>query len=121
MTSPTSMPLHLLAMQKAATEPDHAGDAPLRSAIVNVASYYLRLATTKTPAQMEAIIWGKDSVNGADHGPSCAAFASLTLELSAQAVGQQSWVTGGSTYPWPLYEWADVRVDPNPDSLAITS
>jgi flagellum-specific peptidoglycan hydrolase FlgJ len=60
-------------------------------------------------------------VDGADHGESCAAFASLTLELAAQAVGQQSWVSGGATYPWPLHEWADARVNPNPDSLGITS
>jgi flagellum-specific peptidoglycan hydrolase FlgJ len=123
MTSPTSMPLHLLALEKAAKPADasNAGDAQLRSAIVNVANYYLRLAQTRTPVQMEALIWGKDSLDGADHGPTCAAFASLTLELAAQAVGQQSWVTGGTTYPWPLHEWADVRVDPNPDSLGITS
>jgi flagellum-specific peptidoglycan hydrolase FlgJ len=123
ITSPTSMPLHLLALEKAATPADagHAGDARLRAAIVNVASYYLRLAQTRTPAQMEALIWGKDSLDGADHGPTCAAFASLTLELAAQAVGHQSWVSGGTTYPWPLHEWADVRVDPNPDSLGITS
>ena len=65
---------------------------------------------------MEALIWDNTSSNGADHGPSCAAFASLTLELAAQAVGQQSWVSGGSTYPWPMPEWADVRVDTNPAS-----
>src|SRR5689334_10857425 len=70
---------------------------------------------------MEALIWDKVSSDGADHGPSCAAFASLTLELAAQAVGQQSWVTGGDTYPWPMPEWADVRVDTNPDSPGITS
>ena len=120
MTSPSSVPLHLLALEKAA-KPAGAGDDKLRSAIVNVAGYYLRLAQTRTPAQMEALIWDKDSLDGADHGPSCAAFASLTLELAAQAVGEQSWVTGGSSYPWPLREWADVRVDPNPSSLAITS
>ena len=34
---------------------------------------------------------------------------------------RQSWVTGGSTYPWPLHDWADVRVDANPASLGITS
>src|SRR5262249_58965784 len=56
-----------------------------------------------------------------DHGPSCAAFASLTLELGAQAVGQQSWVAGGSTYPWPVEDWVDSRVDPNPESPGITS
>jgi flagellum-specific peptidoglycan hydrolase FlgJ len=120
MTTPTSVPVHLLALEKAAA-PVHSPDAGLRSAIVNVAGYYLRLAQTRTPAEMEAIIWGKASVDGTDHGPSCAAFASLTLELAAQAVGEQSWVVGGSTYPWPLHEWADVRVNANPDSLGITS
>ena len=55
-------------------------------------------------------------MDGVDHGESCAAFASLTLELAAQVVGQQSWVTGGTSYPWPLHKWADVRVDPNPAS-----
>ena len=70
---------------------------------------------------MEAIIWGNDSVDGVDHGESCAAFASLTLELGAQATGQESWVTGGTSYPWPLHQWADVRVDPNPASPGIIS
>ncbi len=120
MTSPSSVPLHLLALEKAA-KPADTGDDRLRPAIVNVAGYYLQLAQTRSPAQMEALIWGKDSLDGADHGPSCAAFASLTLELAAQAVGQQSWVSGGGTYPWPLHEWADVRVNPNPDSLGVTS
>jgi len=133
MTSPTSVPLHLLALEQAArpgTFTDLAvgdsaarvtSDAQLRAAIVNVAGYYLRLAKTRTPAQMEALIWDNTSSDGADHGPSCAAFASLTLELAAQAVGQQSWATGGTTYPWPLPEWADVRVDANPASTAVTS
>ena len=133
MTSPTSVPLHLFALEKAAqpgTFTDLAvgdsaarvtSDAQLRAAIVNVAGYYLRLAATRTPAQMEALIWDKTSSDGTDHGPSCAAFASLTLELAAQAVGQQSWVTGGSTYPWPLPEWADARVDTNPVSPGVTS
>jgi flagellum-specific peptidoglycan hydrolase FlgJ len=96
-------------------------DSALRPAIVNVASYYLRMAANKTPAEMEAIIWQHDSLDGVDHGPSCAAFASLTLELGAQAVGQQSWVTGGGSYPWPLHEWADVRVDTNPASPSVVS
>ena len=135
MTSPTSVPLHLLALEQAgrpgtamnarAVGGDSAdaatGNALLRSAIVNVAKYYRQLAATRTPAQLEALIWDNTSLNGADHGPSCAAFASLTLELAAQAVGQQSWVSGGSSYPWPLPAWADVRVDPNPASPDITS
>ncbi len=70
---------------------------------------------------MEALIWQSDSTDGVDHGESCAAFASLTLETGARATGQQSWVTGGSSYPFPLQDWADVRVDPNPDSLNIVS
>src|ERR1700758_2187177 len=84
MTSPTSVPLHLLALEQAA-QPGTlgngagAGGSGGRAAIVNVAGYYLQLAKTKTPAQMEALIWGKTSTDGADHGPSCAAFASLTL------------------------------------------
>jgi flagellum-specific peptidoglycan hydrolase FlgJ len=120
-TTPASVPLHLLALEQAA-QPDTAGsDAQLRAAIVNVAGYYLKLAQTKTPAQVEALIWGKVSGEGTDHGPSCAAFASLTLELAAQATGLRSWVTGGTSYPWPLPAWADVRVDTNPDSPLITS
>jgi flagellum-specific peptidoglycan hydrolase FlgJ len=109
-----------MALQRS-VKPSASGDAALRSAIVNVANYYLRMAEGKTPAEMEAIIWQHDSVNGADHGESCAAFASLTLELAAQVVGQQSWVTGGTSYPWPLQKWADVRVDPNPSSPNIIS
>ena len=120
MTSPTRMPVHLLALKKPA-KPVSASDSALRSAIVNVANYYLRMAQTKSPAEMEAIIWGNDSIDGVDHGESCAAFASLTLALGAQATGQESWVTGGTTYPWPLHQWADVRVDPNPASPGIIS
>jgi flagellum-specific peptidoglycan hydrolase FlgJ len=124
-TTPASVPLHLLALDQAA-QPGTAGKAPasdaqLRAAIVNVAGYYLKLAQTKTPAQVEALIWGKVSGEGTDHGPSCAAFASLTLELAAQATGLRSWVTGGTSYPWPLPAWADVRVDTNPASPLITS
>ncbi len=134
MTSPTSVPVHLLALEQAG-HPRTTGeltagadsaasvsqDAQLRAAVVNVAKYYLQQARSRTPAQMEALIWDKASSDGADHGASCAAFASLTLELAAQAVGQQSWVSGGSSYPWPLHDWADVRVDTNPASPAITS
>jgi flagellum-specific peptidoglycan hydrolase FlgJ len=120
LMSPTSMPIRLMALERSA-KPAPSGDAALRSAIVNVANYYLRMAQGKTPAEMEAIIWQHDSIDGVDHGESCAAFASLTLELAAQVVGQQSWVTGGTSYPWPLHKWADVRVDPNPASPNIVS
>jgi lysozyme len=120
LMSPTSMPVRLMALERS-VKPAASGDAGLRSAIVNVANYYLRMAEGKTPAEMEAIIWQHDSVNGVDHGESCAAFASLTLELAAHVVGQQSWVTGGTSYPWPLQKWADVRVDPNPSSPNIIS
>ncbi|HEX3390920.1 MAG TPA: hypothetical protein VHT94_17925, partial [Streptosporangiaceae bacterium] len=123
ISSPTSMPLNLVALRQSAHSARTAPgtDAMLRTAIVNVAEYYLRMAQTKTPAEMEAIIWQHDSLDGADHGQSCAAFASLTLELAAQVVGQQSWVSGGGSYPWPLHSWADVRVEPNADSLGIIS
>ena len=120
LMSPTSMPVRLMALERS-VQPAAPGDAALRSAIVNIASYYLRMAQGKTPPEMEAIIWQHDSVDGVDHGESCAAFASLTLELAAQVVGQQSWVTGGTSYPWPLHKWADVRVDPNPSSPNIIS
>ena len=79
------------------------------------------MAKTRTPAEMEAIIWQHDSVDGAHHGQSCAAFASLTLELGAQVAGGQSWVSGGGSYPWPLHTWADVRVETNPASPGIMS
>ena len=120
LTSPTSVPVHLMALEQSA-KASQTSDGALRSAIVNVASYYLRMAKHKTPAEMEAIIWQHDSVDGADHGQSCAAFASLMLELAAQVVGQQSWVSGGSSYPWPLHDWADARVNPNPASMGIIS
>jgi hypothetical protein len=120
MTSPASIPAHLLALDKPDT-PAAPGDSALRSAIVGVARHYLQLARTRTPAEMESLIWRASSVDGADHGQSCAAFASLTLALGAKAVGQQSWVTGGGSYPWPLHQWADVRVQPNPASPDVVS
>nr|MDQ2876758.1 hypothetical protein [Actinomycetota bacterium] len=120
--APPITQIRLLALRQAAqVQPGDSKNGMLRSAVVNVAQYYLRLAASKTPAEMEALIWQRDSLDGVDHGQSCAAFASLTLELAAQVVGQRSWVTGGSSYPWPLQDWADVRVDPNPDSLQIIS
>jgi flagellum-specific peptidoglycan hydrolase FlgJ len=120
LTSPTSMPVHLMALEQSA-RPAAADDAALRSAIVNVANYYRRMAESRTPTEMEAIIWQHDSIDGASHGASCAAFASLTLELGAHVTGRQSWVTGGSSYPWPLHDWVDARVNPNSDSPGITS
>jgi flagellum-specific peptidoglycan hydrolase FlgJ len=123
MTSPTRMPVKLMAVDKPAkpAKPEQTGDSALRSAIVKVAKNYLRMAQSKSPGEMQALIWGVDSIDGADHGESCAAFASLTLALGAQATGQQSWVTGGTTYPWPLHQWADVRVDLNASSPQIVS
>ena len=123
LTSPASMPAHLMALATPASpaSPASPDDSALRSAIVSVAKYYLQMAQSKTPAEMEALIWQADSTDGADHGQSCAAFASLTLALGAQAVGQQSWATGGGSYPWPLHRWADVRVQPNPDSPDVVS
>jgi len=120
LTSPAGTQVRLMALHTP-SRPAPAGDAALRFAIVNVADYYLRLAQGKTPAEMEALIWQHDSIDGVDHGASCAAFASLTLELAAQVVGQQSWVTGGTSYPWPLHKWADARVGPNPASPGIVS
>src|SRR5450432_2325760 len=79
LKSPSSVPVHLLALKKPA-QPAATDDATLRSAIVNVANYYLRIAAGQSPAEMEALIWQRDSVDGVDHGESCAAFASLTLE-----------------------------------------
>ena len=132
MTSPTSVPVHLLALDEQAAPgqpaspaspaaPASSRDGALRPAIVSVARHYLRMAQGKTPAEMEALIWRASSIDGADHGQSCAAFASLTLALGARAAGQQSWVTGGASYPWPLHPWADVRVQPNPASPDVTS
>ena len=120
LTSPASLPVHLMALEQSA-RPAAADDGALRSAIVNVANYYRRMAESKTPAEMEAIIWQHDSIDGANHGASCAAFASMTLELGAHVTGQQSWVSGGSSYPWPLHDWVDARVNPNPASPGITS
>ena len=120
LTSPASLPVHLMALEQSA-RPAAADDGALRSAIVNVANYYRRMAEGKTPSEMEAIIWQHDSIDGANHGASCAAFASLTLELGAHVTGQQSWVSGGSSYPWPLHDWVDARVNPNPASPGITS
>jgi len=120
VTSPTSMPVHLMALDKPAP-PTSSSDSALRSAIVSVANYYLQMAQSKTPAEMEALIWQADSIDGVDHGQSCAAFASLTLALGAQAAGQQSWAIGGASYPWPLHQWADVRVQPNPASPDVVS
>jgi hypothetical protein len=109
--SPSNVPLHLLALEQAAhpgganaraVDADSpASDELLRTAIVNVAKYYLQLAKIRSPAQMEALIWDNTSLNEADHGESCAAFASLTLELAAQAVGQRSWVTGPTSASTP--------------------
>ncbi|HEX4063454.1 MAG TPA: glucosaminidase domain-containing protein [Streptosporangiaceae bacterium] len=120
LPKPTPAQVRLLALRQMA-KPAASTDVTFRSAIVNAAQYYLRLAQTRTPYEMEALIWEHDSIGGADHGESCAAFASLTLELASKVTGRESWVTGGTSYPWPLHAWADVRVDANPASPGITS
>src|SRR5262245_33578604 len=109
-----------MALEKSANSAP-SDDAALRSAIVNVARHFLHLAERKSPSEMEAIIWRHASVDGADHGPSCAAFASLTVELGSHVAGHESWVTGGTSYPWPLHAWADARVDRNPESPNVWS
>jgi hypothetical protein len=75
LTSPVSLPVHLLALEQSGqpSQTGHASDAMLRSTIVNVAQYYRRLAETKTPAEMESLIWQHASTDGVDHGQSCAA------------------------------------------------
>ena len=120
LTAPTRMPVKLLALTRPAAPAD-ASEGALRSAIVRSAQYYLRLAQSRSPSDMEALIWQNVSTDGADHGESCAAFASLTLESGAQATGQQSWVTGGTTYPWAVHSWVDSRVDPNATSMGVIS
>jgi hypothetical protein len=122
LTSPAGLPVHLLAAREPGTAgAAAAGDGALRSAIVSVARYYLQMAQSRTPAQMEALIWQGASADGADHGQSCAAFASVTLALGARAAGLASWASGGGSYPWPLHGWADVRVQPNPASPGVVS
>jgi flagellum-specific peptidoglycan hydrolase FlgJ len=120
LTSPSSIPVKLMALNKPAKSAA-ATESALRAAIVKSAQYYLKLAHSRSPSAMEALIWQNDSPDGANHGESCAAFASLTLESGAQATGLQSWVSGGSSYPWPVHSWVDSRVDPNPASMGVVS
>jgi hypothetical protein len=120
LTSPASLPIKLLALERAGG-PAPGSDAMLRSAIVHTARHFLLLAQTRSPAEMEALIWRYASTDGADHGPSCAAFASLTLELGSHMAGLDSWVTGGTSYPWRVHSWVDARVDPNPASPGVVS
>ena len=121
LTSPTSVPPVTLLALAHASGPTLGSDAMLRAAIVHMARHFLRLAETRSPAEMEAMIWQYASADGANHGPSCAAFASLTLELGSHIAGLDSWVTGGTTYPWPVHSWVDGRVDPNPASPGVVS
>ena len=55
LTSPSGVPMELLA-STAKAAPASASDSALRAAIVKSAQYYLRLAQTRTPAEMEALI-----------------------------------------------------------------
>src|ERR1700761_7656710 len=73
LTSPSRVPIKLAA-SVATTGSSSASDAALRAAIVKSAQHYLHLAQSRSPSQMEALIWQGDSLDGADHGESCAAF-----------------------------------------------
>ena len=121
LTSPASVPPVTLLALEHASGPAVGSDAMLRAAIVHIARHFLRLAQTRSPAEMEAMIWQYASTDGANHGPSCAAFASLTLELGSHVAGLDSWVTGGTSYPWQVHSWVDSRVDPNPASPGVVS
>ena len=121
LTSPASVPPVTLLALEHASGPTVGSDAMLRAAIVHIARHFLRLAETRSPAEMEAMIWQYASTDGTNHGPSCAAFASLTLELGSHVAGLDSWVTGGTTYPWPVHSWVDSRVEPNPASPGVVS
>jgi hypothetical protein len=121
LTTPASIPPVTLLALDHANAPAPGRDAMLRAAIVHMARHFLRLAETRSPAEMEAMIWQYASTDGTNHGPSCGAFASLTLELGSHIAGLDSWVTGGTSYPWPVHSWADGRVDPNAASPGVVS
>ena len=64
LASPASVPVTLTALDQAAQPGSGqaaSDESVVRSAIVKVASYYAKLAETKTPAEMEALIWQQDS------------------------------------------------------------
>ena len=131
MTSPTSVPLHLLALEQAA-QPGALGDlavggdsatratsdAQLRAAIVNVAGVL--------PAARQDQDAGPDG--GADLGqdqhrrrrPRGVLRRVRQPHPRARRAGGRPAELGDrrGTYPWPLHEWADVRVDTNPASPA---
>lgn len=70
LTSPASLPpVKLLALEHA-NGPALGSDAMLRAAIVHMARHFQRLAETRSPAEMEAMIWQYASTDGANHGPS---------------------------------------------------
>ena len=121
LTTPASIPPVTLLALEHANAPAPGKDAMLRAATVHMARHFLRLAQTRSPAEMEAMIWQYASTDGANHGPSCGAFASLTLELGSHIAGVDNWVTGGTSYPWPVHSWVDGRVDPNPASPGVVS
>ena len=53
LTSPTRMPVKLLAQNKPAASAS-TSDSALRAAIVKSAQYYLRLAQSRSPSDMES-------------------------------------------------------------------
>jgi hypothetical protein len=102
LASPNSLPLRLAALERLAQPgqapqpPAAASDASLRSAVVNIAKYYLQLAQDRTPAEMEALIWQFDSVDGADHGGTCAVAA---LQMGRRPRRSQPRLTGDHLDP----------------------
>ena len=94
----------------------------LRSTIVRVAEYCLRIAGSRTPAEMAAVIWQPDNACSECDGESCAEFAILTRSLAAQLVRKPSWMTCEPSDMVALNSGADVRPeDSNPAWLGASS
>ena len=98
LTSPASMPIRLMALEQSAR--------PRRRTTPRCARPSSTSPTTTSgwPRARPRPRWRRSSGSttastASTTAQSCAAFASLTLELGAQVVGQQSWVTGGTLLP----------------------
>ena len=92
LTSPSSAPVKLLALFRL-RKSESSGHRRRRAAGGDrqVGQHFLRMAEGRTPmAQIEALIWQNDSVGGADHGESCAAFASLRSRPGRKRSGSRA-------------------------------